>query len=84
MPTLANSLAWERWYPCALAVLATGLCAAFDPDRFAFPAVGIQIVSCELDHIVPATRPIHFSRTFVGQLGPGAESRSLSRCLGST
>ena len=46
-------------------------------------AVGIQIVSCELDHTVPATRPVHFSRTFVGELGRGVEPRSLSHCLGS-
>ena len=45
-------------------------------------AVGIQIVSCELDHTVPATRRVHFSRTFVGELGRGAVLRSLSRCLG--
>ena len=37
MPALANSLTWERWYPCAVAVLAAGLGAAFHPDRFAFP-----------------------------------------------
>ena len=29
-------------------------------------SVGIQIVSCELEQIVPAPRPVHFSRTFVG------------------
>ena len=37
MPALANSLTRERWYPCAIAVLAAALCAAFDPDRLAFP-----------------------------------------------
>ena len=37
MPALANSLTWERWYPCAVAVLVAGLGAAFDPDRLAFP-----------------------------------------------
>ena len=37
MPALANSLTWERWSPCAVAVLAAGLGAAFDPDGFAFP-----------------------------------------------
>ena len=39
--------------------------------------VGTQIVSCELDQIVPATRSVHFSRTFVGQLGHGTELQSL-------
>ena len=37
MPAPANSLTWERWYPCAVAVLAAGLGAAFDPDRLAVP-----------------------------------------------
>ena len=37
MPALANSLTWERWYPCAVAVLAAGLGAAFHPDRLPFP-----------------------------------------------
>ena len=37
MRALANPLTWERWYPCAAAVLAAGLSAAFDPDRLAFP-----------------------------------------------
>ena len=37
MPALANSLTWERWYPCAVAVLAAGLGAAFHPDRLSFP-----------------------------------------------
>ena len=37
MPALANSLTWERWYPCAIGVLVAGLGAAFDPDRLAFP-----------------------------------------------
>ena len=37
MPPLANSLIWERWYPCTVAVLATGLGAAFDPDWLAVP-----------------------------------------------
>ena len=34
MPALANSLTWERWYPCAIGVLVAGLGAAFDPDRW--------------------------------------------------
>ena len=42
------------------------------------PSVGIQIVSCELDHIVPAARPVHFSRTFVGNWDA---ERSRSSCL---
>ena len=37
MPALANSLTRERGYPCAVAVLAAGLGAAFDPDRLAVP-----------------------------------------------
>ena len=37
MLALANSLTWERWYPCTVAVLAAGLGAAFDPDRLAVP-----------------------------------------------
>ena len=37
MPALANSLTWERWYPGAVAVLAAGRGAAFDPDRLAVP-----------------------------------------------
>ena len=37
MPALANSLTWERGYPCAGAVLAAGLAAAFDPNRLAVP-----------------------------------------------
>ena len=41
--------------------------------------VGFQIVSCELDHIVPTTQSVRFSRMFVGQPGRGTEPQSLSR-----
>ena len=46
-------------------------------------SVVIQIVSCDLDHIVPGTQRIHFSRKFVGTQGCAAERRRLSCCLGS-
>ena len=46
--------------------------------------VGIQIVSCDLDHIVPATGRIRVSRTFVGEPGSPASLRHLAPCLGGT
>ena len=46
--------------------------------------VGIQIVSCDLAHIVPDTGRVRFSRTFVGEPGSPASLRHLAHCLGCT
>ena len=47
-------------------------------------SVGIQPVSCELDHIVPDTWPVRFSCMSVGKAGGDAEPQALSRCLSGT
>ena len=46
--------------------------------------VGIQIVSCDLAHIVSDTARVRFSLTFVGEPGSTASLRHLSHCLGGT
>ena len=46
--------------------------------------VGIQIVSCDLAHIVLDTGCVRVSLTFVGEPGSTAGLRDLSHCLGCT
>ena len=47
-------------------------------------AVGIQIVSCDLAHIVLDAGCVRVSLTFVGEPGSTAGLRDLSHCLGRT
>ena len=54
---------------------------AADEVGSARTSVGIQIVSCDLAHIVPDTGRVRFSRTFVGEPGSPASLRHLSPCL---